>query len=230
MSRYLLEQARKLVSAPQRTPPAPEQPRSGRATWRSWAFALAAIFVTYIYLGPFFVKDEYQWSVIRGKVTGKGDAATILETVSAKASEAAAVATAHEEAKVTPAVKIAEGAEVAKIGPQIEIATKVASIDVMKAAQIAEIEIRKQAAINTLEAAKVAQVKAAEIYRDCLSRAQSSADQASTRGDSKYGTLAGTDAARMISLARAQEACEPLKPQEDAAIGAAQALAPKASQ
>ncbi|MFY9478140.1 MAG: hypothetical protein WAQ08_10855 [Aquabacterium sp.] len=230
MNRHLNELSRR--SVPQPSPASigglPNPPR--RHSWRTWTLLAALVFGVYVIGGDFVLKDEYQWSAVSGRITGKTVAAATVAATPAKASEAAAITTAQEEARVAPAIKIAEGAETAKVQPTVDIARQTAAIEVDKHDQLAAIDVHKQAAINTLEAAKVSQIKAAEAYRDCQARAHNSADSAAAHPPSRYGTLGSIDAARTIALARAQESCESLKPQEDAALSAADTVTPRAKQ
>jgi hypothetical protein len=234
-----LREATRRASGHETGPPEPPFPPPQRSahSWRPWLIGLALLFGVYVFLGPKVLKEEYQWSFIRGTVAGVGERAAIEQTIDVKAREASAVAGAQAAATVKPEIEKAIGAETAKVAPSVEIAAsnavtevkkarEIAKIDIGKAEAIADIDTSKQARIAKIEADKAARTREAAAYQGCVEQARQEIFRAQQAAQATpNATQAEIDAAATIARERGKASCEQFKPQEANARAAAEAAA-----
>lgn len=199
---------------PERRPP---------LNWRLWLTGAALMFGAYVYLGPIVLKDDYQWRVLTGIASGKGEAAAITQTIQAEAAKAAAITAAQKGIEVPAAIQIAEGAERAKVAPAVETAASTARITVQQKAEEARINVWTSSEQAKIEVAKNTLTDIARAYQACVDRAQQAGESAGrSAATSQYGTLALQEVARDRAYDLAMATCEQYKPARDDAISRAQ--------
>jgi hypothetical protein len=225
VNKRLTEQARAdLATRPAASPiPAALVTRPGSAglawlsslRWKTWLTVFAALFGLYVFGGPFFLQEKYQWGGVRAQVTAVHDKTVIIGTTPAKAAEAAAITAAAEKEKVQPTIETAIGVERAKVIPAVEIAASAAAI-----------EVSKQAAIARVIADFRARELEATAYQSCMNDARSAATAAGASNRHEQGhTAADAAVLALIAFNQAAIVCERFKPQRDAARDAAEAIA-----